>query len=96
MHAATFGGNPIAARAGLAVIEMIERENLLDRAQKLGDIFRQRLGELKEQCEIVREVRVLGLMVGVELAVEGGPVLQACMERKLLVNCDFESAYALR
>ena len=66
---------------------MIEKENLLDRAQQLGQIFRRRLDELKEQCEIVREVRALGLMIGVELTVEGGPVVQACMERKLLVNC---------
>ncbi len=47
MHAATFGGNPIAARAGIAAIEMIEQENLLQHAQKLGDIFRRRLVELQ-------------------------------------------------
>jgi acetylornithine/succinyldiaminopimelate/putrescine aminotransferase len=87
MHAATFGGNPIAARAGLATIEMIENQNLLERAHKLGEIFRQRFDELKQQCDIIREVRVLGLMVGVELSIEGGPVVEACMERKLLVNC---------
>ena len=43
MHACTFGGNPIAARAGLASIEMIERENLLQHAKRLGELFRQRL-----------------------------------------------------
>ena len=43
MHAATFGGNPIAARAGLAAIEMIEKQNLLAAARRLGEIFQQRL-----------------------------------------------------
>ena len=87
MHAATFGGNPIAARAGIAAIEMIDQENLLESAKQLGDVFRTRLSELAENCNIIEEVRVVGVMVGVELAVEGGPVVQACMDRNLLINC---------
>jgi predicted acetylornithine/succinylornithine family transaminase len=87
MHAATFGGNPIAARAGLAAIEMIERENLLQRTKQLGDLFRARLTELQQQCELVREVRVRGLMIGMELSIEGAPLVRACLERKLLINC---------
>lgn len=87
MHAATYGGNPISARAGLATIEMIERENLLARACQLGDVFRSRLEDLQKQCPIIREVRVLGLMIGVELSIEGAPTVKACMERRLLVNC---------
>jgi len=87
MHAATFGGNPIAARAGIAAIQMIENEGLLENAKRLSRIFRERLGELREQSSIIREVRILGLMIGIELAIEGGPTVKACMERKLLVNC---------
>lgn len=87
MHAATYGGNPIAARAGLATIAMIEQENLLERARAISEIFRQRLTELQRQCSLVREVRVLGLMIGVELNVEGAPVVKACLERRLLINC---------
>ncbi|MHC4399100.1 MAG: aspartate aminotransferase family protein [Planctomycetota bacterium] len=87
MHAATFGGNPIAARAGLATIEMIESQNLLENTQRLSRVFRERLGELQEECDLVREVRILGLMIGIELAIEGGPVVKACMDRKMLVNC---------
>ena len=87
MHAATFGGNPIAARAGIAAIQMIEQENLLESAKRLGDVFRTRLTELAQSCNIIEEVRVVGVMIGVELAVEGGPVVQACMDRNLLVNC---------
>jgi acetylornithine/N-succinyldiaminopimelate aminotransferase len=87
MHAATFGGNPVAARAGIAALEMIESENLLDHVQRLSDVFHQRLLALQQQTDLIREVRVLGLMIGVELNVEGAPVLKAALERGLLINC---------
>jgi predicted acetylornithine/succinylornithine family transaminase len=87
MHAATFGGNPLAARAGIATLETIEREQLLERAQQLGELFRERLLALQQECEVIREVRVLGLMIGIELTVEGAAVVRECMDRKLLVNC---------
>ena len=87
MHAATFGGNPIAARAGIAAIEMIERDGLLEHAQQLGRLFAERLGALKTECDLIKEVRILGLMIGIELSIEGAPVVAGCMERKLLVNC---------
>ncbi|MFO0882968.1 MAG: aminotransferase class III-fold pyridoxal phosphate-dependent enzyme [Pirellulales bacterium] len=87
MHAATFGGNPIAARAGIATIEAIEQEGLLEAAKRVGETFLRRFTKLKEECELVRDVRVAGTMVGVELSVEGAPVVKACLERKLLINC---------
>jgi acetylornithine/N-succinyldiaminopimelate aminotransferase len=87
MHAATFGGNPIAARAGIAAIEMIEQENLLEHARQLGEVFRARLGTLRGQCDLIRDVRVLGVMIGIELAVEGAAVVKACLDRRLLINC---------
>jgi predicted acetylornithine/succinylornithine family transaminase len=95
MHAATFGGNPIAARAGIAAIEMIENENLLEHARQISEIFRQRLVALQSQSELVREVRVLGLMIGVELSIEGVPVVQSCMDRKLLINCTHNTVLRL-
>ena len=87
MHAATFGGNPIAAAAGIAAIRMIEDEGLLEHVAQAAELFRTRLEALKERCEGVRAVRVLGMMIGVELAFEGAPVVQAALERRLLVNC---------
>ena len=87
MHAATFGGNPIAAAAGIATIRMIEEEGLLAHAERAASLFRERLEGLRERCDRIRDVRVLGMMVGVELAFDGTPVVQACLERKLLVNC---------
>jgi acetylornithine/succinyldiaminopimelate/putrescine aminotransferase len=87
MHAATFGGNPIAARAGVAAIEMIEQENLLEHGLTISKIFRERLEALRGECDIVRDVRVLGMMIGVELSIDGTAVVKACMEKNLLINC---------
>jgi len=87
MHAATFGGNPIAAAAGIAAIRMIEDEGLLEHVDRAAALFRQRLGGLRERCDAVRDVRVMGMMIGVELAFEGAAVVQACLDRRLLVNC---------
>jgi acetylornithine/N-succinyldiaminopimelate aminotransferase len=87
MHAATFGGNPIAAAAGIAAIEMIERDNLLAHVDRAAAIFRERLAALKDTCDVVKDVRVMGMMIGVELSVDGTAVVQACMDRHLLVNC---------
>jgi predicted acetylornithine/succinylornithine family transaminase len=86
-HAATFGGNPLACRAALATIETIEADHLLDRAAELGRRFLERLRALQERCSTVKAVRVKGVMVGVELTVEGAPVVQKCLERRLLINC---------
>ncbi len=87
MHAATFGGNPLAARAGIAALEMIEQENLLENGLRVGEVFRQRFTELAVNCPLVSEVRVAGCMIGVELKIDGTPAVQACLERQLLINC---------
>jgi acetylornithine/succinyldiaminopimelate/putrescine aminotransferase len=95
MHAATFGGNPIAARAGIATIEMIEQEGLLENARQLGEHFKSRLTALAQECDIIREVRVAGVMIGIELAVDGTPVVKECLERRLLVNCTHSTVIRL-
>ena len=95
MHASTFGGNPIAARAGIATIEMIESQGLLQRVGHLSEQFRCRLEGLAARCRLIREVRILGLMIGIELVVPGAPVVQACMERGLLINCTHDTVLRL-
>ena len=95
MHAATFGGNPIAARAGIAALEMIDNEDLLEHTRRLSAVFRERLAALQQSCEIVREVRILGVMIGLELSIEGEGVVQACLERGLLVNCTHNTVIRL-
>jgi acetylornithine/N-succinyldiaminopimelate aminotransferase len=87
MHASTFGGNPIAARAGLAYIEAVERDNLLENATKIGKVFEQRMRQLQQECGLIQDVRVRGAMIGIELSIEGAPTVKACVDRKLLINC---------
>jgi acetylornithine/N-succinyldiaminopimelate aminotransferase len=95
MHAATFGGNPIAARAGIATLETIEEDGLLARATQLGQMFRERLAPLVNELAIVEELRVSGLMIGLELGVEGGPIVKACLDRGLLVNATQQTVIRL-
>ncbi|VTT98609.1 acetylornithine aminotransferase : Acetylornithine aminotransferase OS=Singulisphaera acidiphila (strain ATCC BAA-1392 / DSM 18658 / VKM B-2454 / MOB10) GN=argD PE=3 SV=1: Aminotran_3 [Gemmataceae bacterium] len=94
-HAATFGGNPIAARAALATIETIDAENLLERATQIGERFHARFTALKEKCPLITDVRAKGTMIGVELSVEGAPVVEACLKRGLLINCTHQTVLRL-
>jgi predicted acetylornithine/succinylornithine family transaminase len=86
-HAATFGGNPLACRAALATIETIEEDNLLARAGDIGAQFKVRFEALRSRCPLIQEVRVKGVMIGIELSVEGVPIVEECLRRRLLVNC---------
>ncbi len=70
-HASTFGGNPVAAAAALAVIETIEEENLLARATEIGTLFKEALQGFVDQHEKLLEVRGKGMMLG--LVVDGDP-----------------------
>ena len=66
-HSSTFAGNPLSCSAGIATIESIIEENLVENAAKVGNIFKNGLFQLKENHRIVRDVRGLGLMLALEL-----------------------------
>lgn len=66
-HSSTFAGNPLACAAGSAAIDALILDNLVDNSSKMGDLFKEGLLELKEKHKIVRDVRGLGLMLGVEM-----------------------------
>ena len=87
MHASTFGGNPIAAAAGIAMLETIEQDDLLTRANENAQLFAEHLSQLQQACDHVREVRQAGLMIGVEMEYEASAIVQTCLEQGLLVNC---------
>ena len=87
MHAATFGGNPIAARAGIATLEMIENDNLLEQGAKVGQLIRDKFTELQQSCDLIQEVRGVGMMIGIELSIDGSDIVAECMKRNLLLNC---------
>ena len=73
-HGSTFGGNDLAAAAGLATLRVIEREGLVERAQRLGDLLLELTLPLVDRYEVVRDVRGLGLMWAIELGAPSGPV----------------------
>lgn len=85
-HGSTFGGNPLACRAGLAVVDVLERERLEQRAESLGAsmlaAFSERLGGL----DGVTQVRGKGLMLGIELERSAGELVRRALERGLLIN----------
>ncbi|GHT36008.1 acetylornithine aminotransferase [Planctomycetales bacterium] len=95
MHASTFGGNSIAAAAGIAVIQMIEKENLLQKTKDIGTFFISAFREFAKTTDLIQDVRGTGVMVGVELAVDGTPFVQRCMERGLLINCTHKNVLRL-
>jgi ornithine--oxo-acid transaminase len=72
VHGSTFGGGDLAAAAGLATLDVIERERLTDRAARLGDLLLELTRPLVDRFEIVREVRGLGLMWAIELGPPSG------------------------
>ncbi len=94
-HAATFGGNPISARAALATIETFEEENLLDRAFEVGERFRQHFTAMRERTPLIQDIRIRGAMIGIELGIDGAAIVQDCLKRGLLINCTHQTVIRL-
>jgi acetylornithine/LysW-gamma-L-lysine aminotransferase len=82
IHGSTFGGNPLACAAAVATLETLQNEQLPQRAAELGSYLLERLRQIKSPQ--VREVRGLGLMIGVEIKQKVAPYLQALMGRGVL------------
>jgi len=82
-HTSTFGGNPLACAAALASLEVIESEGLPEKARTLGEYFLEKLRAIKS--ERIREVRGLGLMIGIELKEKAGPYVQRLMDNGVIV-----------
>jgi acetylornithine/N-succinyldiaminopimelate aminotransferase len=95
MHASTFGGGPVICKAALASLIAIQRERLLANTQKMGGYLFSKLNELKNKHKIIKEVRGLGLMAGVELSVEGKPIVEGCIKELLLINCTHDKVLRL-
>lgn len=94
-HAATYGGSPLACACALAVVEAIVKQGLLERVNTLSARLFTRLERLKARAPILREIRGRGFMVGLELAVPGGPIVEACRAQRLLINCTQERVVRL-
>ena len=87
MHASTFGGNPVAASAGIATIKMVEEFGYLDAATKLGEHVMAKMNEWKKDMDIVADVRGVAGMIGLELKIDGACFVERCMENRVLINC---------
>ena len=72
--------------AGLATGQTIEREGLLEHVQELAEEVRSQLESLQQRISIIREVRICGMMVGIDLTVPATPAVAKCMERGVLIN----------
>lgn len=86
-HGSTFGGNPMACAAGIAVLQAIAAEGLLERAQASGALLQQGLERLAQRHAVIAEVRGVGMMWGVVLKQEGAGVVTRCREKGVLINC---------
>jgi len=86
-HATTFGGTPLVTAVARAVIESILKDGLLDNCRAMGDYFSERLNGLKKRHGVIKEIRGVGLIIAVELEIDGAPVVNACMEKGFLINC---------
>jgi predicted acetylornithine/succinylornithine family transaminase len=94
-HASTFGGNCLACAAGVAVIEAIEEDNLLQNAAGLGEYARDTLLALKQKHSIIDSVRGIGLMIGVQLTGPGSEIVDRCLDKGLRINCTHETVIRL-
>jgi len=83
-HASTFGGNPVAAAAALAVIDVIEGEKLLDHVAEVGALFREALQSFVDKYDKVLEVRGKGLMLGLVVDADAGEVVEALQAQGVL------------
>jgi len=85
-HASTFGGNPLAMVAAVAVIETILREKILENCQNVGEYFLLQLKKLQQKYRIITEVRGRGLMLALKLDIEAADVVNECLQQGLLIN----------
>jgi len=86
-HASTYGGNPLVTAAGLAMFEVIERENLLDRARQIYAYVAEKVEHLKSRFSFVESVRGRGAMIGIVLSIDGSGIVDAALRRGLRINC---------
>jgi len=95
MHASTFGGGPVIARAALAVLQAMDKEKILTSAKKMSEYLFGKLNVLKEKYTVIKEVRGIGLMAGVELNMPGKSIVEKCLEKGLLINCTHDTVLRL-
>jgi acetylornithine/N-succinyldiaminopimelate aminotransferase len=87
LHGTTFGGGPLACAVALEFLNTVEAKKLLENIRARGAELREGLTRLAAKLDFIREIRAEGLMIGVELSIEGAPFVSEAMQRGLLINC---------
>ena len=95
MHASTFGGGLVICKAALGVFRGIQKDKMLKNAQKMSNYIFDRLDAMKEKYKIIKTVRGIGLMIGIELSVEGKGIAEECLKRGLIINCTHNTVLRL-
>jgi len=86
-HATTFGGTPVITAAALEVVKILAKEKIIERCSQTGAYFKERLLWLKSRHDSIIDVRGMGLLLGMKLKTDCGPVVEKCMGKGFLVNC---------
>jgi predicted acetylornithine/succinylornithine family transaminase len=86
-HASTFGGNPLATAAGVAALTALLEEGMLENCREVGEYFLTKLKKTGEVFPFIKEVRGKGLILGVEMSIEGAPIVKTMMDKGFLINC---------
>jgi acetylornithine/N-succinyldiaminopimelate aminotransferase len=94
LHGTTFGGGPLICAAALEFLQIVEDEKLLDNVRRRGAELHAGLQALARKFDFIREVRAEGLMIGVQLTMDGAPVVAEAAKQGLLINCTHE--YTIR
>ena len=86
-HGSTFGGNPLACAAANTVLDIIAEDHLIENTKKMGQYTIDKLNGLKEKYDFISDVRGLGLLIGIELSMDGGDIVDKMREKGILINC---------
>ncbi len=95
MHASTFGGNPLAMVAGCATVQTIEEDGLLSHSTAMSARFQRQFEALRAELPIIGDLRVCGMMIGLDLTIPATPAVAKCMERGLLINATHDTVIRL-
>ncbi|HUW33021.1 MAG TPA: aspartate aminotransferase family protein [Planctomycetota bacterium] len=88
-HASTFGGNPTACAGAIALLEIIDRDGLLEYSTRMGELLKKKLRAIKS--DLIADVRGKGCLIGMELKKPGAEFVKRCMQTGMLVNCTHDT-----
>jgi acetylornithine/N-succinyldiaminopimelate aminotransferase len=90
IHGTTFGGGPLVCAAALEFLRTVEEEKLMENVRERGAQIREGVEKMQRRFDFIREIRGEGLMVGLDLGIEGGPIVEEALRQRLIINCTHE------